>query len=165
MSARHIAPWLWLLLGLFCFRVLAQLLEARWNLPFLPAFEAWHSALLPYGLLLLAQALIIALCAKVALGFSNGSARPSRRVGAVCLSIGGLYLAVMLARLALGLFVLPSHPWFGAHLPTLFHLVLACFLLLVGAFHWSNVGRADLTRECGRGDRRAGKRGVRSARG
>ena len=44
-----------LLLGLFVFRVIAQLLVLNLNLPLLPPFDAWHSALLPYPTLVAAQ--------------------------------------------------------------------------------------------------------------
>jgi hypothetical protein len=38
-------------------------------------------------------------------------------------------------RLLIGLTVAPDHYWFSARLPTLFHLVLACFILIYGRFH------------------------------
>ena len=41
----------------------------------------------------------------------------------------------MVVRLMLGLTVLSSHYWFANHLPTFFHLVLASFMLVAGAFH------------------------------
>ena len=44
------ATLLWLLLGLFLFRVVAQLAAALTALPFLPPFEARHSGALRYHL-------------------------------------------------------------------------------------------------------------------
>ncbi len=43
--------------------------------------------------------------------------------------------AVMVVRLVLGLTVMSSHYWFANHLPTVFHLVLASFMGITGAFH------------------------------
>ena len=43
---------MWLLLLLFAFRVVAQPLALVVDSALLPPFESWHSAALPYGLLL-----------------------------------------------------------------------------------------------------------------
>ena len=48
-SQRQTARWLWILLGLFCFRVCAQLFQCFFETAFLPPFAAWQSGLLPYG--------------------------------------------------------------------------------------------------------------------
>ena len=45
----------------FLFRVMAQLLQALWPLDVLPSFESWHSATLPYPLLLVSQLAILAV--------------------------------------------------------------------------------------------------------
>lgn len=60
---------------------------------------------------------------------------PSAKLGKVLYVIGGIYLGLMCLRLIIGLTVLPDHFWFGAILPTLFHLVLASFILVYGRFH------------------------------
>ena len=135
MDSRKHAIWLWLLLAMFCFRVLSQLLQARFDIPFLPPFEAWHSDVFPYGLLLLAQTLIIALFARIALAFSRERVEASRNAGRFYLSFGLVYLVAMLTRFALGVSALSEHPWFSNHLPTFFHVVLASFLVVVGSFH------------------------------
>lgn len=135
---KHYAPWLWLLTGLFAFRVCAQLLQARFALPYLPAFEQWQGSSLPYAVLLAIQILILVLFSVVAWRFSTGRMAPCRLVGVSMLALGGLYFAVMLVRLLLGLTVLSHWHWFASYLPALFHLVLASFLLLVGHFHWRN---------------------------
>ncbi len=83
------APILWLLLGLFCFRVLAQLVQAGIQLPFLPAFEDWHSGVLPYGALLSAQIVIVAAMFLTAREFQRGRVVPRRRLGRVLLVLGG----------------------------------------------------------------------------
>jgi hypothetical protein len=52
------------------------------------------------------------------------------------LVFGGLYFATMLVRLVLGLTVLSTNRWFSSILPTIFHLVLASYLLVYGHFHF-----------------------------
>ena len=133
--ARRAAPWLWVLMSLFAFRVAAQLLQSRAALPVLPPFEDWHSSVVPYGWLLLAQVLILATLAKIALDFSTGRVRPSRLRGWIWLGAGAVYFSIMVLRLALGATLPDADPWFGRTLPALFHLVLAGFVLVVGSFH------------------------------
>jgi hypothetical protein len=135
---QHYAPWLWLLLGLFCFRVCGQLIQSRFAVPFLPAFEQWQGSSLPYGVLLASQIVIIAMFAFIAWRFSSGRITPRPALGATLLALGGVYFAVMLARLVLGLTVLSHSHWFASHIPAFFHLVLAGFIVLVGHFHWRN---------------------------
>lgn len=134
-TAKAYAPWLWLLLALFCFRVVAQLAALAGVPSFLPSFEAWHSGVVPYWLLLSVQVLIIIVLAWTAWRFTRGDVRARPGLGWWLVGFGSIYFAVMLVRLALGLTVYTSHPWFGKLLPTLFHLVLASFLLVVGCFH------------------------------
>lgn len=136
-AGKRLSTWLWLLLALFCFRVVAQLLQWQFSLSFLPAFDTWHSGALPYGVLVVSQMLIIAVMVRVCYRFSRGHVVARRRVGLTLLVIGALYFLTMLGRLGVGLFVLPDDPWFGQHLPALFHLVLASFVFLVGGFHYT----------------------------
>lgn len=137
MSAnlKSYAFWLWALLGLFCFRVVSQLVQAKFDVPFLPAFDAWHSGALPYRYLVLTQALIIVACGYICLRFTFGKIVPQKRVGILFLGLGILYASAMAARLLIGLFI-NSAPWFHAYLPTFFHLVLASFLIIAGTFHF-----------------------------
>jgi hypothetical protein len=138
LASKPLAPWLWLLLTVFCFRVVAQLLQWLLTVPFLPPFAAWHSGALPYGVLVATQILIIALMARVCYRFSRGHVQANHRLGAMLLLLGAIYFLGMLARLLVGLFVLPEHGWFGQILPAVFHLVLALFVLLVGRFHYAH---------------------------
>lgn len=134
-TAKAYAPWLWLLLLLFCFRVVAQLAAVAGAGSFLPSFEAWHSAVVPYWLLLSTQIAIVFVFSWTAWKFTRGNVRARPSLGRWLLGFGSIYFGVMVVRLALGLTVYGSHPWFGKWLPTLFHLVLASFLLIVGCFH------------------------------
>lgn len=141
-SEEHYAAWLWLLSVLFCLRVAAQLVALNASLPFIPAFDAWHSATIPYWLLLASQLLILVVMAAVAWRFSSGNVQRRPFLGQTVLTLGAIYFGVMLARLALGTTVFAGHPWFGKILPTVFHLVLATFLLIVGWYHIGGRTRA-----------------------
>jgi len=133
--ANRYQPWLWLLSGLFLLRVMAQLAVLFVEIPYLPPFERWHSGTLPYGVLLACQLAILLVMIRVALGISFGRVAPVNGLGAILLSIGTAYFGLMCIRLTLGLTVLSGHHWFTSHIPTVFHLVLATFVLLLGKFH------------------------------
>jgi hypothetical protein len=135
-SSRDHAPWLWLLLALFIVRVKAQPIALLTSAPFLPPFESWHSGILPYPALVGAQLLIIAWLARTAWRFSRGGVISRYRLGVWMLAFGGVYFATMLVRLVLGLTVLSTNRWFSSALPTMFHLVLASYLLVYGHFHF-----------------------------
>ena len=133
MSAKpsqRYAPWLWLLLGLFTIRVVAQPIALRVDTPLLPRFESWHSGLLPYPLLVLTQVVILLWLARTAWTFTTGVVAPRSRLGVLMMAIGGVYFAAMVMRLLLGATVLTDARWFASPLPTVFHLVLATYLLL-----------------------------------
>lgn len=145
MRHRQIATGLWVLLALFAGRVVAQPAQLWLHIPWLPAFDTWHSGALPYWLLLSLQLLILCVQARIAVAVGAGRVTPSRRAAWWWLILGSIYFAAMLARLGLGATVLASSHWFSAWLPTVFHLVLASFVLLVGIFHWrgSRPGSAE----------------------
>lgn len=128
------ARLLWLLLALFLFRVVAQLVQTFRPVGFLPPWEAWHSGALPYPWLVASQAALAALYAWMAAGIGSGRTRPRPTLGRWLLGLGGVYFAFMAARLVLGATVL-AETWFDAPLPSGFHLVLASFLLVAGSFH------------------------------
>ena len=133
-SAVH-ARWLWCCLGLFLLRVIAQPLSLLTGGSYLPDFETWHSGAVPYGALLTAQVLILTVLGYLAASMSAGTVAPRRRVGLLVVATGATYFAAMLARLALGATVFSNQHWFARPLPTVFHLVLATFLLAYGHFH------------------------------
>lgn len=138
-SGRRISqPYGWLLLGLlllFFFRVAAQLVQAFSPVTLLPSFETWQSGAIPYPLLVLFQIIILIGCGRVVWSFLSGTVVPSGKKGRLLLLLGWVYFVAMGIRLLIGLAVAPNHFWFGAVVPTLFHLVLACFLLVSGSFH------------------------------
>jgi len=128
-------PWLWLLLVLFAFRVIAQLSLTQFDIPLLPNYEQWHSGAMPYWLLLLSQVVILAVMLKVTLNFSRSRISPNRRSGTGLAAFGIMYLSIMLGRLILGLTVYTDSRWFTNWIPTFFHIVLASFVLVIAAFH------------------------------
>src|SRR3712207_3552872 len=80
-----------LLLAAFLGRVLAQLIQAVRPVGWLPPFEAWHSATIPYGALLALQGATALLCLWPILGLVRGSTIPNRRLGRGLLATGLLY--------------------------------------------------------------------------
>lgn len=127
--------WLMAFLGLFVFRVIAQLTQAIWPLAILPPFDSWQSGAMPYGLLLVSQFIIIAFLGHVFLKFRSRRIEQNPRLGWIYLTIGSVYFSIMAFRLVAGFSFASDHAWLGAHIPALFHLVLASFLLCVGLFH------------------------------
>ena len=126
------------MLALFCFRVLAQLIQSLVDLESLPSFEAWQSGALPYWLLLVFQILIIGVCAWSAWRFTVGKVCAKRSRGLILLCFGMVYFGLMIVRLSLGLTIFSGHYWFDKPLPSFFHLVLATFVLTVGYYHWKH---------------------------
>ena len=135
-SSRNHGCWLALLFSLFCFRVGAQLLQNYFPVSFLPAFGEWQSGTLPYWTLLIFQILIILFCFRVTYRFVTGIAQPNPKAGKLYLLFGFVYFSIMLFRMIAGFTFAPDHPWLGARIPTLFHLVLASFLLIAGHYHF-----------------------------
>ena len=133
-----VRPYVWglcLLAILFAFRVMAQLLQAWFPVSYLPAFDSWHSDTVPYGWLLGTQVLILVWCLRIVWNMFEHRVILSRKKGSLLLIVGLLYFGVMSIRFVLGLTVASDHEWFGATLPTMFHLVLASFVILYGRVH------------------------------
>ena len=135
-SSRRYAAGLWLLLALFAVRVVAQPLSLVVHSAVLPPFESWHSGALPYGLLVASQVAILAVLGWTAWRFTTDAVTPRHSIGVVALAFGSLYFLAMVARLVLGLTVLSQQRWFASPLPTVFHLVLAAYVLVYARFHY-----------------------------
>ncbi len=135
-----------MLFALFACRVVAQPLALVVHSAVLPPFEAWHSGAIPYSLLLASQLLILAASGWTAWRFSTGAVTPRRAVGLAAIAFGGVYFLGMVARLVLGATVLSDVRWFASPVPTLFHLVLAGYLLVLGRFHYIHGGEPALSR-------------------
>jgi hypothetical protein len=119
----------------FVFRVGAQALQAWAPVPWLPPFDSWHSATMPYPLLLASQLMILAVQVWVLAALLAGRQRPRRWLGVMLVVFGAVYFAFMLFRLVAGQTLLAHVPWFQPVVPTVFHLVLAAFLLVLADFH------------------------------
>lgn len=132
---RTYAASCWFLSALFGARVAGQAVQ-RWAAqPFLPPFEAWQGSRLPYGALLASQLVILGVMLYLSWRIQEARLAPSRRAGRVLVWLGGAYMAVALARIAIGL-VLPEAPvWFRSWISGAFHVVLAGFVLVVAAYH------------------------------
>ena len=128
------------LLLLFLGRVTAQLVQWLWPTPLLPDFAAWQSGLLPYRILLVAQLVILALVLHQIACIWTGRVRPTRPLGSVLLALGALYMAGAAFRLAAGVAKLIDLPFFQVILPTVFHMVLAGVVLVLGHFHFRGAG-------------------------
>jgi uncharacterized protein len=126
------------LLGLFVLRVLAQALVAIGRGGFLPPWEEWFSGVVPYPQLLASQIAIILGYGKVCLDFIRERGffvTPRRWLGTLLLSVGSIYVAVMVIRYAIRMSLYPLERWTGGSIPIFLHWVLAAFLLVVGAYH------------------------------
>ena len=136
---RLYARWFWLLLGLFCLRVLGQLLVATLGVGFLPPMEEWFSGLVPYPRLLFSQIVIIMLLGAVCMQFQRGQGwfvRPRRWLATLLLSTGTLYLSVMMIRYIVRMSLYAPERWTGGSIPIFFHWVLASFVLILGYYHF-----------------------------
>ena len=135
MDSQKIGIVLWLLVGLFCLRIIAQLAVYTVDISFLPPFEAWHSGTMPYGLLVFFQAGILLFLTRTALRFLHKQVVTSQRTGVFILIIGSVYFFTMALRMTFGLTVYTESRWFSNYLSTAFHYVLALYLILVGWYH------------------------------
>jgi len=135
-SSRKHGYWLALFFSLFSFRVGAQFLQKYSPVSFLPPFKDWQSGALPYWVLLIFQAVIMAFCFRITYQFITRTVQPNHKTGKICLLIGFIYFSIMLFRMIAGLTFAPDHPWLAARIPTLFHLILASFLLVAGHYYF-----------------------------
>lgn len=123
------------LLILFVFRVGAQLLQKLAPVHVLPAFDSWQSGTLPYSVLLSMQTLLLIVMVRVQLRMRSGKIQPRPGLGVALLSLGSVCFALMLFRLGAAFTFGHGQPFLGAVLPAFFHVVLSCWMLLLGLFH------------------------------
>ena len=135
ISERRIAWWLVALLGMFTFRVISQFIASYIDIGLLPGFNDWHSAVLPYPVLLASQIIILLSGLLIIKLIFQNKIKPNPKLGSKLLVLAWVYWFVMLVRLILGLTILNEVHWFSQSLPALFHLLLANILMLVGTYH------------------------------
>ncbi len=134
MTHRHLV---WSTAGLslvFLARVVSQAVQNWAPVSFLPPFDDFQGSGLPYSALLSAQIAILVLLAVVVTRMHRGKGLIGPRLIVPVLVAGGVYFAVMAVRLVLGLSVLSHSGWFSTWIPTVFHLVLASLIMLIGAY-------------------------------
>ncbi len=141
-TQRQLGAWMILLLGLFSVRVVVQLQVLSNPITYLPEFEDWYSAVIPYQHLLISQAVILAGGWVYVWRLFNTRVVPNPRLGRALYFIGWIYWSVMFIRLILGFTLLSDVHWFAQELPALFHLLLANILMLVGQYHRGNWPRS-----------------------
>ena len=127
-------PWMLALTVLFILRVLAQAVQWAGPVAFLPEFDAWQGSGLPYPALFASHVVIISLLIRVLLLVRADAVRPATWKHNACFILGGVYFAVMAVRLVAGFTLLSDVEWFASALPSLFHVVLASFILLFGHY-------------------------------
>ena len=134
MGRRYHHPLMLLLSGLFALRVAAQLVQAVYEVPFLPPFEAWQGSAIPYPALLLLQAIVVAVMFGVLWRVKTGAISPSPWKHQACFALGGVYWAVMTFRLIAGLTFFAEYEWLARSVPALFHIILATLILVLGHY-------------------------------
>ena len=131
------APLLDLLTALFACRVAGQALVAVVGVTWLPATEQWFSGLIPYPTLLIIQLLTLIVMIKITGEIWRGkgtfaTTRPHWSNGLIKFS--AVYAGLMVSRYPLTLILHPEMLWFGDIIPIIFHLVLAGFIFILGAY-------------------------------
>lgn len=135
-SAEDLAPRLWILTGLFVFRVVGQVVVALRAPRWLPPMDRWN--LMPYPILLPTQIVIVAVMIWIDVAFSFDSGLPTdggHRFGVFLIGFSAVYAAAMVLRYVVRMRRKPTERWFGGTIPIVFHLVLATYLLALGMFY------------------------------
>ena len=125
-----------ILTSIFFVRVFLQITQFFFNVDFLPSFGTWQSGVLPYGILIVLQLIILGLSLWTIFNFKKGGPKPIRSKGKAYLIIGVAYALIMIYRLVAGMTFAKDHYWLDARLPTIFHLILASIVITLGAYHF-----------------------------
>ncbi len=138
IEPRFAGRFLCLFTALFLLRVAGQLHVRARKPGWLPPTEQWN--LTPYGLLLPAQLVILALMGWIDWSFWHSSGvpiTPRPGLGRFLTWLSGVYAGAMAVRYAVRMVRRPDQRWFGGAIPIFFHWVLASYLLVLGTFHRS----------------------------
>ena len=98
----------------------------------------WYSGLIPYGMLLLAQILILQLMTLIAYDFTRSAGAllvtdPGTQM--ILTALSAIYGSIIALRALLRLLRYPLRPWYaGRTVPILLHFVLALFLFLISGY-------------------------------
>ena len=126
---------LWALTALFAARVAGQAVQRWAPVPWLPPQEAFQGSNLSYAALLSTQLAILAVMAFASWRVFPGRMAASPRLAHWLAWSGGLYMAIALGRIAVGLLAPQAPAWFRAWVPAAFHVVLAAFVIALCVYH------------------------------
>lgn len=129
---------LWLFTVLLIGRVLGQIVVVLRAPRWLPPMEQWQSGLLPYPVLLAAQAVVLTLMIWISVDFSRRSGfwvAPHPRLGLVTVWWSYLYAGAMVVRYVIRMARRPDQRWLGGTIPIIFHTVVAAFQWTFGMYH------------------------------
>jgi hypothetical protein len=130
-----IAVILAVLCGLFALRVLGQAVQRWAPVSWLPAFGAFQGSKTPYWLLLSIQLVLLVLMIAVTRQVAVGEAQPNAATARTLTWFGAVYMTGCLGRLAVGLASPNAPQWFRTWIPSVFHVVLAGFVLALACYH------------------------------
>ncbi|MCY3820745.1 MAG: hypothetical protein OXI90_17370 [Gammaproteobacteria bacterium] len=124
-----------LILGVaFLARVAGQFIQVVAPVEFFPPLEMWQGSNLPYPALFAAQIGILLLIAWVYARMTAGRSVMPPRFAVAVIVLGAIYFSVMAVRLVLGLTTMADIKWFASPIPTIFHLVLATIVMVIGSY-------------------------------
>lgn len=119
--------------AVFAGRVLAQLIQRVATVSFLPEFDSWQSGAVSYRSLLSSQVLILMAMAFLIARVRHGRFGLGPSAATLVSGFGIVYFAFMIGRLVAGQTFASGHSWWNALLPSIFHLVLAGFVLTLAS--------------------------------
>ena len=122
----------------FLGRVLAQLIQCVYPIDYLPPFDAWQSGTLSYGWLLCSQISILSIQITVLVKMYKGTYIFYEKRGKAIYVFGIVYFGMSVLRLILGSFLWSDHAFWGATIPSVFHVFLSVFFLVLGFYEAHN---------------------------
>ena len=140
MDTKLYGTLLWILLILFFFRVLGQVLVVLYHPRWLPPMPQWYSGLIPYRMLLPIQIAFLVVMAAMSYDVFRGEgffAAPRPGLGNGLIWFSYVYFGSMVVRYIIRMKNRPDQRWFGGTIPIFFHCVLAVFLFVFGRYHIS----------------------------
>ena len=128
---------------IFMGRVFAQLIQFLNPIEFLLPFDQWQSGTMAYYWLFLSQILILGLQITILLKihFKTYVFRIYR--GKTIYFFGIVYFSMSVLRLLLGSLFLEEHHFWGATIPSIFHVFLSSFFLILGLYEVRNSNKLN----------------------
>lgn len=124
---------------IFLCRVLAQLMQYFYPIDSLPAFEFWYSGTISYPWLFFIQVMILVLQARILIAINKGIYTFNQKRGKMIYVFGVSYFSFSVLRLILGSSILNNHQFWGAMIPSIFHVFLSAFFLVLGFYNLNNL--------------------------